>query len=182
MQHAVRILGVLACAVTLTACEVERVTFGQTGAALARDRWDPWLDTDRSVYRAWYTQDRIELDIGFRFVNRLRQPVAIPGCGHAYRPSLDKLVGGEWVEVLSYREPCWDEPLVIGVGRERTFLYRIRAGRPHTLIEPQFQTTHLPGTYRLRWEIYEYDAFSQFRIGNLLPTEYRVSNTFRITD
>lgn len=173
-------IGLVSVVVLATACEVERISFGEAGAAV-RGRWDPWLETGRSAYTAWYTRETIELDVGFTFHNRGRSMVAVPRCGRPHGPALDKLLGGEWVEVLAPLEQCWEEPLVIGPGRSEHFTARIRAGRPHTFIEPQFRTNHVPGVYRLRWEVYHYDRLSQFGIGGLLPIEHRVSNEFRVT-
>jgi hypothetical protein len=178
MHRIIRAVLVLCCGLTAAACDIERITFGEarTGAV----RLQPWLETDRLTYTAYYTRDTIELDIGFTFHNDGRVPVAIPRCVHPHRPVLDRLTGGRWHEVFTPVETCWAEPLVVGAGRSERFVFRVRAGRPHTRIEPQFRTSHVPGTYRLRWDLYEYDAFSQFRTGRRLPMEHRVSNEFRI--
>jgi hypothetical protein len=173
--------GLLGAAVILTsACELDQVTFGDRTGRGAPERFEPWLTTDRLSYTAFFTPTTIEIDIGFTFVNHGRTAVAVPRCTHPYRPVLDKLIGHEWFEVFTPLEPCWDEPLVINAGRSHDFVFRVRAARPHTHGQPQFLTTRLPGTYRLRWEVYEYDVFSQFRVGRLLPIVNRVSNEFRI--
>jgi hypothetical protein len=181
MQRAITVPLVLVLAVLSGACEVERITFGDAGATTIRERWQPWLETGRTVYRAWFTAETIELDIGFTFHNRGRTTVAIPRCTLPHQPALDKLVGGEWVEVVSPIHMCWEDPVTVGPGRSRHFTYRLRAGRSHTPHEPRFRTSRIPGTYRLRWEIYHYDALAQFRIGPPLPIEHRVSNEFQIT-
>jgi hypothetical protein len=169
----------LGLAVALTACDVNQITFGDT-AGTVRNRWEPWLETGRGTYTAWYSGDRIELDIDFTFTNRGRRTVAIPRCTVPHQPALDKLVGGEWVEVVASRSQCWERPALLGAGRSEQFTYRVRAGRLYSGLEPEFRTTQVPGTYRLRWDIYEVDEFSQFGIGALLPIEHRVSNEFRI--
>jgi hypothetical protein len=179
-MRAVRRSAMIAALLLVAGCDVDRVTVGGAPTAVVSERWTPWLITDHTVYVLRYTRQTVEVDLRFRFENRGRQPVAIPRCTHPYRPALDKLIWGEWVEVLSPRELCWDEPVVVGPGRFHYFTFRIQAGRPHTALEPQFQTSHIPGTYRLRWDIYEYDPFAQFRIGAPLPIEHRVSNEFRL--
>jgi hypothetical protein len=181
MQHVTRTLGILLIAVLAAACDIESITIGSDEAGrFGADRWRPWLTTDHPTYVLAYTANTVELTIGLRFENRGRQSVAIPRCTGVHRPVLDKLVFGEWVEVLTPVEACWDVPLVVGPGRSLTYTYHVRAGRPHTTLEPQFRTSRIPGTYRLRWEIYEYDMLSQFHIGPLLPIEHRVSSEFRI--
>jgi hypothetical protein len=180
MQHPVRGFGVLLALVLLTACDATRISFGDEAGHRVPERWRPWLTTDHQTYVVGYTHNTVELTIGLRFENRSRQSVAIPRCAFAHSPVLDKLVFGEWVEVLTPVRQCWDLPIVVGPGRTVTHTWRISAGRPHTTIQPQFQTTRIPGTYRLRWELYEYDPLSQFHVGRLLPIEHRVSNEFRI--
>jgi hypothetical protein len=180
MRTLSRLIPVLCCAAAVAACDVDRVTFGVHGADHGGARFQPWLVTDHDTYIAYYRRDTIEIDIPFTYHNRGRVAVAVPRCTQPHRPVLDRLVSGEWHEVLTPVEACWDEPLVIGVGRSERFMLRVRAGRPHTTIEPQFRTTHIPGTYRLRWELYEHDPAAPFRIGPLLPIEHRVSNEFRI--
>jgi hypothetical protein len=181
MQQLARGLGLVLVALLAAGCDVESITLGDEGAGRrAPDRWQPWITTDHQTYVLGYTQSTVELTIGLRFDNRGRASAAIPRCAGTHRPALDKLMWGEWVEVLSHAESCWDVPVVVGPGRSVSYVYRIRAGRPHTNLYPQFQTSHIPGTYRLRWDIYEYDMHSQFHIGPLLPIESRVSNEFRI--
>jgi hypothetical protein len=180
MRVSARLVPVLCCIVATAACDFEQITFGDHDFGRTGERFQPWLVTDHDTYVAYYRRDTIELDIPFTFHNRGRVAVAVPRCGPPHQPALDKLVSGEWHEVLAPVAPCWDEPLVIGVGRSQRFLVRVRAGRPHTFIEPQFRTTHVPGTYRLRWELYEYDAAAPFRVGRMLPIEHRVSDEFRI--
>jgi hypothetical protein len=180
MQHTLKVLTVVILAAFTTACELERITFGDAAGTI-RERWDPWIETDRTIYVARYTSTTIEMDIGMRFENRSRRTVAVPRCSQPHAPVLDKLVAGEWVEVLIPVDRCWEAPILVGPGRRLELNYRVRAGRPHTFIEPQFRTTHIPGTYRLRWDIYEHDPFSPFGIGAPLPVEHRVSNELRIT-
>jgi hypothetical protein len=179
-MQAVRRVVVFAALLAATGCDVDRITVGGHPGVVVTDRWTPWLVTDHSVYTLRYTAQTVEVDIRFRFENRSRHAVAIPRCTHPYRPALDKLIGGEWVEVLSPRDLCWNEPVVVGPNRSQYFAFRVQAWRPHMGLEPRFQTNHIPGTYRLRWDIYEYDAFGQFRIGAPLPIEHRVSNEFRL--
>jgi hypothetical protein len=181
---AVRGMAVVLAVLALGGCDVDRLAFGGSPSVIVADpanRWEPWLSTDRTVYVARYTSHTIELTIRFRFENRSRISAAIPRCTHPHRPVLDKLLGGEWVEVFTPAEMCWGEPLVVGPGRYQDFSFPVQAGRPHTMLEPQFRTTQIPGIYRLRWDVYQYDAFGQFRIGAPFPIEYRVSNEFRIT-
>jgi hypothetical protein len=181
MQHVARGFGVLLVAFFAAGCDVAEITFGGTDASYGTSqRWSPWITTDHQTYVLEYTQNTVGFDIVLRFHNRGRVAAAIPRCGGAHRPVLEKLVWGEWVEVLSPQEECWDVPAVVGPGRSASYVYRVRAGRPHTTLEPQFRTNNIPGTYRLRWDIYEYDMLSQFHIGPLLPIESRVSNEFRV--
>jgi hypothetical protein len=181
MQWTARYMALAAAVAVLPACDVERITVGGGfHSTAAQERGEPWLVTDRTVYTAHYTRETIEITIGFRFHNHSRFPVAVPRCTHFHRPVLDKLVGDEWVEVFTPLEACWSEPLVVGAGRYQDFTFRVQAGRPHTVHHPQFQTTRIPGIYRLRWDVYQYDALSQFRVGAPLPIEHRVSNEFRI--
>jgi len=181
MVRAARRIGWLVMVAAVAACDVDRITIGVGTAGLHHaDRWDPWLITDRTTYVARYTASTVILDINFQFENRSRVAVAIPRCTQPHRPVLDKLVAGEWVEVFTPLETCWDQPLVVGPGRTSQFSVRVRAGLPHTNIHPQFRTSHVPGTYRLRWDLYRYEPHAQFRIGAALPLEYRVSNEFRI--
>jgi hypothetical protein len=180
MAKVARGLGILIIAAAAAACDVDSITIGDDAGFRAGERWRPWITTDHQTYVIGYTHSTVELTIGLRFDNRGRQAVAIPRCGGAHRPVLEKLMFGEWVEVLTPVEECWDVPAVVGPGRSVRYVYHVRAGRPHTTLHPQFQTNHIPGTYRLRWDIYEYDMHSQFHIGPLLPIEYRVSNEFRV--
>jgi hypothetical protein len=180
MRYVARLLAVLAVLLVTAGCDVEQITLGGVGAGAVPERWEPWIETDRTTYVARYTAQTVELTIGFRFENRSRLSAAVPRCTQPHRPVLDKLVFGEWVEVFTPIEGCWGEPFVIGPRRAASFTFRVQAGRPHTFHEPQFRTSHIPGIYRLRWDVYEYDPFSQFRVGAPFPIEHRVSNEFRI--
>jgi hypothetical protein len=173
---------VLCTLLLLAGCDVDQVMFGGAGGVQVPVRHEPWLRVVQGPVIAYYRPDTIELDVAFTFTNRGRTTVAVPRCTRPHQPALDKLIGHEWVEVLAPAGACWAEPLVIGAGRTVTVDLRVVAGRWHTFIEPQFRTSRVPGIYRLRWDIYEYDALSQFRIGARLPVEYRVSNEFRIIE
>jgi hypothetical protein len=167
-------------AFSVSACELERLSLGAPRAGLEPIPPDAWLQTDRLTYSAFFTATTIEFDVGFTFTNRARFAVAIPRCVRPFRPALDKLIAGVWVEVLRHAEACVAEPLVIGPRRSQRFVLRVRAGRPNSFIEPQFRTAELPGIYRLRWQVYEHDPTRPDGVGPLLPLEFRVSNEFRI--
>jgi hypothetical protein len=186
MRAAIRVLTVCMLPLLVTGCDVDSITLGAAGSRLP-ERFEPWLLTDRETHVILFTPETIEFEVPFTFTNRGPAAVAIPRCTQPGArhglpmPALDKLVQGEWVEVLRAAESCFGDPLVIRRGASHEFTARIVAGRPHTHIQPQFRTTQLPGSYRLRWEVYEHDPFASFRFGRLLPVEYRVSNEFRLT-
>lgn len=180
MHRIRRVLALTASIAVVAACDVERISFGVADGAARR--WDPWIVTDRAVYPVFYTATGVEADIGFTFHNRSRSTVVVPACGgQPHRPVLEKLIHGEWFEVFTPLEECWGEPLRIGPGATRSYTFRVRAARPHTGLQPRFETDHVPGIYRLRWAVHEVDADAPFRLGWPLPLEYRVSNEFRLT-
>jgi hypothetical protein len=180
MRRGIRTLAGVSCILVLAGCEVEQVTFGTNEGAARRADW--WLETDSLVYTVEYTPNTVVLDIAFTFHNRTSRTLAVPRCAQVHRPALEKLVYGEWHEVYRPFEECWADPLLIPPGAVRRFSYPIRAPRTPAGEGPRFETSHIPGRHRLRWEVYEHDPFAPYRIGWPLPLQYRVSNEFRLVD
>jgi hypothetical protein len=108
------------------------------------------------------------------YTNHLNRAVIVPACHTPAPPSIQKLVGDEWVDVyLPIMLLCYTPPLVIPARTTHHFPFTMSASRlPNSA--PRLDVAELPGTYRLVWLVAPRDGDSA------LPLEQRISNTFEL--
>lgn len=140
------------------------------------------IQTDRSVYEMRTTQYAHELTIDLAYTNPTPEPAYIPTCREPGPPILQKWVDGKWVTAYSpVVLRCLGPPVVIDAGETYSYTYRVFASRsPNSF--PRLQVTEIPGQYRLVWHILGTWTPNgpEPGLGQVLPEEQRVSNTFMI--
>ena len=140
------------------------------------------IQTDKSVYEMRSTTQAHELTIHLAYTNPTAGPVYIPTCREPGPPVLQKWVDGKWVTAYSpVVSLCLGPPVVIAAGETYSYTYRVFASRSPNSI-PRFQVAEIPGQYRLMWHILGTWTPNGPGpgLGQLLPEEQRVSNTFTI--
>jgi hypothetical protein len=143
------------------------------------------IQTDRAEYVADRAEGGVQVDIPFRFTNPTRGPVNLPTCHGVHPPTLEKLVEMSWVRAYSpIVLQCLGPPFVVARGASYDYTLRLQTYRRGSNTYPQFELEIVPGTYRLVWTVFEGDGsrYATSGPGPLLPTEQRVSNSFRITE
>jgi hypothetical protein len=75
---------------------------------------------------------------------------------------------------------CLGAPIAIEPGETIDLQYGIVAGPPGTRIAPQFKVSSIDGLYRMVWNVYQ-ELRPDGTLGELLPFERRVSNSFTIS-
>lgn len=153
--------------------------------AVAPSPMSTLVTTDQQSYRPRRTAVAVELDIVTTFTNRTGEPVRLHPCGPTSQPafSLEKWVDGAW-------KPAWGQacpailmldPPEVAPGASRTDTARVRAMLgPNAM--PRFEVEPIAGSYRVVYAQVYRGWRPNEGVGELLPLEQRVSNTFRIED
>jgi hypothetical protein len=137
------------------------------------------LTTDALEYEIRSEGQMRAVDFDLTYRNPLDVAVAVPACHRPYRPVLQKLVEGQWVDAFSPIElMCITAPLVIPARGTHQFRFELRADAFDLARWPGAAGGSLDGTYRLRWWVGIYDRRMDNGVGQLLPEEYVVSNNF----
>jgi hypothetical protein len=166
----------LAWALPLGACTLDSITAPRSALAPGETA----LQTDAAVYTVAAEPTVYVADIPLTYTNPMNHAVAVPACGSPHKPVLEKRVDGEWVRAFQWPEPmCITSPLVIARGATHHFTFPLRASRlPNTA--PVFEVDEIPGTYRFVWWVGVHDRRADNGLGEPLPFELRVSNTFEL--
>jgi hypothetical protein len=145
----------------------------------------PFVTTDQQSYRPRRTADGIELDIVTTFTNRTSDTVRLHPCGTSSQPSfsLEKWVDGAWKP--AYGQACAAilmlDPPKVAPGASRTDTARVRAMTAANAM-PRFEQEPIAGSYRVVYAQVYRGWRPNEGVGELLPLEQRVSNTFRIEE
>jgi hypothetical protein len=134
----------------------------------------PWLRTDRAAYDVVVTETSYTVQFQLAYTNHHNRAVIVPACHSPAPPSMQKLIGDEWVDVyLPVMLMCHTPPLVIPARSTHQFHFTMSASRlPNSA--PRLDVAEIPGTYRLVWLVAPRD-------GNAgLPLEQRISNSFEL--
>jgi hypothetical protein len=168
-----------ACSLAVTACAS---TTDLLAPAAQLGDGETWLRTDATSYTVTAEPTMHTATIGVTYTNPLPRAVAVPACHRHYMPVLQKLVAGEWVTAFQWVElMCITPPLVIARGETYAFAFPIQAYPRGSNSHPQFQVESIPGTYRLIWFVAVHDPRADAGLGEPLPFELTVSNTFELT-
>ena len=169
----------LSAASGLAACSSEPLVEPSAEATILADA--P-IQTDSSVYHVRTTEYFHEIVMNLSYANPTGGKVYIPTCHGPHPPALQKRVGEQWVTAYA---PvvllCLGPPVIIEPGETYRYNYRVMAAhRPNTV--PRFEVDEIPGTYRLVWHMLGTWTPNgpEAGLGEELPLEQRVSNTFRI--
>ncbi|HEY7769787.1 hypothetical protein [Longimicrobium sp.] len=151
------------------------------GPGAALQPGETLLVTDAPAYEIRREDVFHAVDFELTYRNTLDVAVAVPACHSPARPMLQKLVGGTWVHAFSSAElMCLSAPLVIPAKRTHHFRYRLRADTYEVERWSEAVDGSLEGTYRLRWWVGVRDRRADSGVGDPLPEEYAVSNSFEL--
>jgi hypothetical protein len=146
MRNLLFVLSALVATPILFACTGSGDPLGLASEeALAHASENPWLRTDSAVYHVQTSASGHSVTIGAEFTNRTNGRVYFSRCHSLYPPVLEKLIGGEWVEV--YNPPvllCYQEPLALASGETHAYTYRVIAGLRGSNSYPQFEIAEIP--------------------------------------
>jgi hypothetical protein len=140
---------------------------------------EPLLTSDSTRYVAHVDGARVTLRIGYRYTNRTRGPIYIPGCYGPGAPRLEFLRDSQWVPAyLPITLMCRDQQ-TFAVARDSTYesSFQVRGGPLESGAQGEWTGT-LPGTYRLVLRAYSSDSL--YAVGDSLPSSASTSNTFFI--
>jgi hypothetical protein len=142
-----------------------------------------FLQTDSAVYHVVATDRGHEFQVALSYTNATRDRVYVGTCHRPDPPVLQKLEEGVWVTawappVLS----CLGPPLVIESSQVHEFdLHVVGYTRPSTY--PRFLISPISGTYRFVWRVLgTWTPDGPGGLGQELPLEQRISNTFQIKE
>ena len=142
------------------------------------------IQTDKAVYQMRTTAQAHELTMHLTYTNPTASPVYIPTCHQPGPPVLQKWVDGTWVTAYApVVLRCLGPPVIIEPGDTYRYTYRVYATRaPNS--GPRLQVAEVPGQYRLIWHILGTWTPNgpEPGLGQLLPEEQRISNTFTIVN
>jgi hypothetical protein len=140
---------------------------------------EPVFTSDSTRYVAHVDGARVTLRIGYRYTNRTRGTIYIPGCYGPGAPRLEFKRDSQWLPAyLPITLMCRDQP-TFAVTRGSTFesSFQVRGGPLESGAQGEWTGT-LPGTYRLVLRAYSSDSL--YAAGDSLPSSARTSNTFFI--
>jgi hypothetical protein len=150
MFHTSSPAAVLACCLLLGAAACSFSQGDERGAANALPIL---LEQDR--HHARRVDGRIEFELRLSLANPTDGPIYLTTCRGPHPPLLEKHEAGEWVPV--YQPPalmCLGPPERIGPGETYDYTYRISAELDDGGSHPQWHTTEVDGSYRVRWHAY----------------------------
>lgn len=114
------------------------------------------LQTEDRAYVADVTEQSLEFQLSFRYINQSGLTAYLHGCYPPQPPAIDKRVDGDWVPVY---DPivlaCLSPPAEVGPQTTLHEQVRVVAGFPGSDIGPEWGTEEIAGTYRLRWRVEE---------------------------
>jgi hypothetical protein len=122
--------------------------------------------------------------IDFTFTNPLAETIYVVNCRGGLAMELQRWDGAAWRTVWSpVLQMCLSPPIEIGAGETFAATLPVWGSEPGRNHMPEFATTRLDGTYRLKWGnlvLRWRGDYVDGAFGDPVPEEVRVSDRFEL--